>query len=374
MSRSILFFLIISVTQPLLSLNPLPSARADAMGGIHPSLDDDFASVFSNPAGIASLEPTIRYSNLDFRLTGTFWKVLNVFNGSDASSLFPVDDGTFVGLGMRGPIDVGYAGDGMAWRISSYTSLDIFYPNVAVSSDFIFSLGASFTGGWGTTFHPASGITMDLGITGKGFHEQRYLGEADAAEFTAIIEEMALLLDMPFQVVPGFGFDAGFVTRFGNKWTASITVKDLFTMEFVSDFKSTNDLLDGKEPESSGIIVPIPEISLGGSWHPDLSSVKWFDISGIYLSFFHLLGGLEEYPVNYLLGIAAGMEMKFWDFLAFRIGYSEGMPALGLGFAFGGVDMDFTFSGEELSNQPGVFSVVDLRFAFAFETKPGKLN
>jgi hypothetical protein len=35
---------------------------------------------------------------------------------------------------------------------------------------------------------------------------------------------------------------------------------------------------------------------------------------------------------------------------------------------FGGFTMDFTYHGDELSNQPGVFSVAEFRLAFLFES------
>jgi hypothetical protein len=375
MNRTRLFLLpVLMMFLPVLlwSLEPSPSAREDALGGAHPSLADDFPSVFSNPAGIAGLNPVVRYSALDIRMTGTFWKIRNAFAGEDLQAVFPLEDGTYVGLGLQGPIDVGYVGYGRAWRMKAYTSMDVLYPHLAVAADFIFTVGASVTGGWGTIFHLSDTVTMDFGVSGRLFHEQRYLGEADAVEFGALIENIDKLMEMPFEVVPGLGLDTGLITRFRDRWTVSLSVIDLLTVTVVNRFSSTNDLLAGTEPIQRGVDVPVPDISIGGSWHPDLSRVKWFDITGVYLSWGDLLGGLREYPVNYLLGLAAGTELLFWDTLAFRFGFSEGLLTFGLGLSFGGFDLDINCGGEELSNQPGVFSVVDLRLSMSFETRPGR--
>ncbi|MCK5249745.1 MAG: hypothetical protein KAJ98_07265, partial [Spirochaetaceae bacterium] len=294
----------------------------------------------------------------------------NAFDGQDPSELFPIDEGNYLGFGLLGPVDVGYAGAGKAFRLFSYTSLDVLYPNAAVQSLFSFRIGAEFTGGWARRFQLDRGITLDFGFTMKGFHEQRYLGEADIVEFFGLLTNPEYLLDMPFEVVPGIGLDAGTLIRFGKQWAVGLTVDDLLTLEFVNHYDTLRSANDGNEPDIRETRVRLPIISVGGGWFPSFAdNISWFGVNGVYLSFRHLLGGLETYPRHYLLGITAGTEITFWRFLALRAGFSEGMLTGGLGLRFGGFSMDATIRGEELSNQPGVFSVVDMRLAFAFESR-----
>ncbi len=370
--KQIILSAILLVVLPLslYAITPIPSAREDAMGDSHPALADDFATVFSNPAGIAVIEPVHRFAGIDLRLSGTFWNMSNAFNDNNPSELFPLDEGNYLGFGLLGPIDVGYAGAGEAFRLFSYSSIDVLYPNVAVQSLFTFRIGAEFTGGWARRFQFDRGITLDFGFTMKGFHEQRYLGEADVVEFFGLLSNPEYFLDMPYEAVPGIGLDAGTLIRFGKHWAVGLTVDELLTLEFVSHYDTLRSAMDGNEPDISETHVRLPIISVGGGWFPAFAdNIPWFGVNGFYLSFRHLLGGLETHPRNYLLGITAGAEITFWRFLALRAGFSEGMPTRGLGLQFGGFSMDVTVRGEELANQPGVFSVVDLRLAFAFESR-----
>ncbi len=352
----------------LAALKPISSIRESAMGNAHPVLSDDFASAFSNPAGFAVLEPVQRFAGLDIRLSGTFWKLSNVFNGGNPDDVFPINDGNYIGLGLLGPIDVGYIGDGKAFRLVTYTSLDVLYPNAAVQSEFTFVLGTEFAGGWGHRFTLSPNTVMDFGIIMKGFYDQRYSGEADIVEFFGLLLDPENFLDYPFSATPGIGLDSSIAFRFGEQWAAGLSVEDLLTLEFITQYNSLRDYKDGNSPDIREVRVRLPYISVGGAWFPKFEDdISWFGISGVFLSFRNLLGGLETYPRNYFLGITAGAELTFWKFLAFRVGFSEGLFSGGLGFQFGGFSMDIAVGGEELSNQPGVFSVVDLRLAFSIE-------
>jgi hypothetical protein len=361
--------LILILPMSLAAITPIPSARESALGDAHPVLADDFASAFSNPAGIAVVDPVHRFAGIDFRLSGTFWKLENAFSGGDPAEVFPALEGNYIGLGLLGPIDVGYVGFGEAYRLYTYTSIDVLYPNIAVQSDFTFLIGAEFTGGWGHQFELSRGYTLDFGFTMKGFFEQRYFGRADIVQFFGLLQNPEYFLDYPYAVAPGLGLDTSVLIRFGEQWAVGLTVDDLLTLEFVNQYSSLRDYREGIAPELSETRVRLPYISVGGGWFPAFTdNISWFGIDGVYLSFRNLLGGLEEYPRNYLLGITAGIELTFWKFLALRGGFAEGLFTGGLGLNFGGFSMDFTIGGEELSNQPGVFSVVDIRLAFAFES------
>ncbi|MCK5735209.1 MAG: hypothetical protein KAH21_01975, partial [Spirochaetaceae bacterium] len=364
----VLFLTFISLS--LQALPPVPSAREDAMGDSHPVLADDFATVFSNPAGIAVIQPVHRFAGIDMRFSGTFWKIINVFEGENPIRLFPFDEGTYLGFGLLGPVDVGYAGNGEAFRLFSYSSLDVLYPNVAVQSHFTFRIGAEFTGGRAHRFQLGRGVTLDLGVTMKGIYEQRYLGEADVVEFLGLLINPDYFLDFPHEVVPGIGLDAGTIVRFGKQWAVGLNVEDLFTLEFVNHYNTLRSAREGNGPDVKETRIRLPEISIGGGWFPSFTDdIPWLGFNGLYLSFRHLLGGLEIYPVDYLLGITAGIELTFWDFMALRAGFSEGLPDVGLGFKFGGFSLDLAVGGDELTNQPGVFSVVDFRVAIAFQSK-----
>ena len=363
---SILLLIIFPLS--LSAITPIPSAREKALGDSHPALADDFATVFSNPAGIAVLEPVHRYTGIDLRLSGTFWKPANAFKGQNPAELFPLENGNYLGFGLLGPIDTGYAGAGKAFRLLSYASIDVLYPNAAVQSLFTFKIGAEFTGGWAHRFQLDRGVSLDFGFTMKGFYEQRYLGEADVVEFFGLLTNPEYFLDMPYEVTPGIGIDTGILVSFGKHWSLGLTVDDLFTLEFVNYFDTLRSFQEGLEPDVSETRLRLPVISVGAGWFPGfVDDIPWFGINGFYLSFRHLLGGLETYPRNYLLGITAGTEITFWDFLALRAGFSQRLLSGGFGLRFGGFSMDLTIGGEELSNQPGVFSVVDLRLAFALE-------
>jgi len=197
----------------LSAVSPIPSAREKALGDSHPALSDDFSSVFSNPAGIAVLEPVHRYTGIDLRLSGTFWNAVNAFKGQNPEELFPLKNGKYLGFGLLGPIDVGYAGAGKAFRLFSYASIDALYPNAAVQSLFTFQIGAEFTGGWAHHFQLNRGVSLDFGFTMKGFFEQRYLGEADVVQFFGLFTNPEYFLDMPYEVVPGIGIDTGILVE-----------------------------------------------------------------------------------------------------------------------------------------------------------------
>ena len=370
MRHFVILVLYLIVPLSLFAIIPVPSAREKAMGGQHPVLADDFATVFSNPAGFAEIDPIHRYGGLDIRLSGTFWQIANAFENDDPSIIFPVAEGNYLGLGIMGPIDVGYVGRGEAYRLTTYATIDVLYPNIAVQSSFTFMMGSEFTGGWARRFQLDKGATLDFGFTMKGFYEQRFFGEADVVEFFGLLTNPEYFLDYPFDAMPGFGLDASTIVRFNNQWAAGVTVDDLLTLEFLNHYDSLRSYQEGNKADLTETRIRLPVISVGGGWFPEFTdNIPWFGINGVYLSFRHLLGGLETFPRNYLLGIAAGTEITFWRFLALRAGFAEGLFSGGLGLRFGGFSMDLTAGGVELSNQPGVFSVVDIRVAFAFESR-----
>lgn len=359
-------FLILSAD--LAALIPSPSAREDQLGDAHPVVADDFSTIFSNPAGIATIEPVHRFGTLDIRLSGTFWDIFNAFEGDDPAKLFPLETGTYTGLGILGPVDVGFAGNHSAYRLNTYATTDLLYPNLAVQSDFSFAVGAQFTGGWGKRFPLSGNTTLDFGFTAKGFYEQRYFGEADVVQFFGLMENPENFLNYPYEVVPGIGLDSSILFRFGPQWAVGFTANDLLTVEFLNHYDTFQSSIDGNSPDTFSTQIRLPMLSIGGGWFPAFTdNVKWFNFDGIYLSWRNLLGGLEGY--NYLLGLTAGIEISFWDFLSLRGGFAEGIFGGGLGLDFGLFSMDIGIGGSELSNQPGVFSVVDLRIAFIFESE-----
>lgn len=360
----------LAVSNNLAALLPEPSPREDQLGDAHPALADDFSTVFSNPAGIATIEPVHRFAQIDLRLSGTFWNVFNAFEGKDPEDLFPVDTGDYIGLGLLGPIDVGYAGNHSAYRLNNYVTLDVLYPNLAVQSIFTAAVGAQLTGGWGRRFSLGGNTTLDFGFTAKAFYEQRYFGEADIVEFFGLFEDPENFLDYPYEVIPGVGLDSSILFKFGPQWAVGFTATDLLTLDFVTHYDTLRSSIDGNSPDSISTQVRLPLISVGGGWFPAFTdNIKWFNFDGVYLSWRNLLGGLETYPYHYLLGLTAGIEISFWDFLALRGGFAEGIFGGGIGLRLGFFSLDIGVGGSELSNQPGVFSVVDIRVAFTFESR-----
>jgi hypothetical protein len=113
------------------------------------------------------------------------------------------------------------------------------------------------------------------------------------------------------------------------------------------------------------------DFKLGKFW-PDLPSFlakmgfafafDWHDVINVFQQ--------DDYMRrNAALDIAMGLQISMLDMIMVRFGMNEMLPAFGIGFDFGPIELDLAYYGKELGLEPGQFPVAAVDFTFA--VRPG---
>ncbi|GMO28195.1 MAG: hypothetical protein LBG79_08145 [Spirochaetaceae bacterium] len=327
----------------------MPSARAEASGGFHSALTDDFQSAFFNPAGFAALNPVKLYSETSLQIKS----VENVYNlyldkFSGDALLRLIRERIEAGIVLGGPLCFGGINNGFGWRVYnafrlnfSWDNNNVFVVRPMISEEF----AAAF--GYGLRLVDYNGITLDAGAFAQGFY--RIVYEPEDVFVQELRHFFAEIDQNPYATEIGVSFNAGLRWTKNDNFSLAFSCRNLAPPVYTSYHYNLYKLFQSNVYKNvwgrmtpglqAGFTVRFPS-EIMHRWNTDL--IFSADYSGIY----ELFAGSEK---DLLLFIGAGIELRILEVLSLRGGWSEWSPCGGIGIDFTSFLLDISVSGKPIS-------------------------
>ena len=370
----VLFFLLLSAAA--LSASPFifepmvfPSARIDALGGMHAALADDISVLVSNPAGYRSAPPQFSVAELTTELTGPIFSIADVilraFGGTSPTTLIAQPDvqqlltSMYTGATINGPLALGYIGNGLGFGFFNSTGINFqtqgTVPTVTseIREDLLFVAGYGFR----IPLPDRLQSTLDLGFSVKTFTRASVQWSESVLNFISDISSPSTsFLGQPFTLDVGFGVDAGALYSWKKLLSVGLVARNLYTPVLRNSYASVNAFSSGAAAAVTYGITPM-DVSLGFLWTPPLVSLSEYfsdlkvmlDYSDIFDFWTH-----PDTAANPFLHLGLGVETILLDVLAVRGGFGDGYFSAGLGINLTYFRLDMTMFGHELSTEPGL--------------------
>lgn len=353
----------------------VPSARAGALGGRHAALADDLDSLFSNPAGFATVQEQLRIAELTLALRGPVFTIAaiaiegmegdfdQVLASERVSNLVRNLD---AGVNLAGPVSFGYVGNGLGFGI--FNESDVVMRNEGLTTiRFAVRERMIIAGGLGLQVPTGDAVPgrLDAGFVLKGFIE----GEAGFAESLIELPDTigsagpGLLMDDPFFLTNGIGADIGLLYAPIERLSFGLSAMNVYTPAVRYRYANLDAFTDNAAPDDRETLMVPLELSAGVRYSPPLGflerHVTNLDLMFDYRDAVDFLVQPENAD-NVLLKFSLGAELTLLRILALRAGFARGLPSAGLGVDFGKLQVDAAMFGTELSTEPGLRSVYNI--------------
>jgi hypothetical protein len=348
-----------------------PSARLDALGGVHAAIADDFyTTLFANPAGLADVEyqfykAALSFDAIDIDLVVT---MLNPDN-QQISGLIPLLTKPFsADINIGTPLAIGRVGNN--WGLGFFNVSRV---NMAWDPAEIFLITPTVTeevfvkGGYGFRLIDTDSHWLDIGITTHAHFRMGFIGPK------LLITEVKYLLEkigeFPFETQTGIGFDTGIRWTIGESFIIAAAVNDFFSPSHSTLYRDINGFFNLEKQDAKWIPV-LPKGTIGFAWK--MKSPFWHRyISDLTIAadFQGLLNNLNTPMRDPLLDISACLELRLLEVLTLRGSWSEMMPGGGFGLNFSFMQFDLSYHGKELGVSPGDVQTWALSIDFIFASK-----
>ncbi|MFH1239294.1 MAG: DUF5723 family protein [bacterium] len=174
--------------------------------------------------------------------------------------------------------------------------------------------------------------------------------------------------DPAFQKGTGIGADLGMLYEINDQWNAGM---------MISDFGGT--VLTFAEATSSGITTPSfsdvikPRVNIGAAFKPNKFYYwpgKYWEIGNKHLSLVADLNNITDtegklFDETFFMKLHVGAELK-WKMIAFRGGFNQGYPTLGVGLYLLFLKLDYAYYVDELGKYAGTLPEANHMFTVAF--------
>lgn len=341
------------------------SARAAAMGGLHTALADDASVLFSNPAGLQSVERriTVAETTLNFyesalQIAG---EALTQSAGSSGNAIFS----------LWGPLSFSYVNQGRGFGIFSTTSVDLSATGPIPAAQETMEQSLVIIGSRAFRIGlPRWRSTLDLGFSLVGFAA---LQGQTTADFREVLQADATVFDLlsgsgAASSAMGIGIDFGLLFTL-NDWLSVGIAGRNFALEQIRTFASLLDFPAGSST-SKYVFIPL-YLSTGIVLRPALPRLSRL-LSDLKIAVdYHDIFDFLIYPpaaTNPLLHIAVGLEFKLLEVLSLRAGYYQCLPSFGFGLDLNFFTLNLAYFGRERSREPGGYPVdcytIGLEFTF----------
>ena len=359
----------------------ISTARNNGMGGTHVAYTDSVGSLLVNPAAMMRVRqvryPPLSFSmhnpHLIFGMMGPLREAAagNVSKLGDTAGTLREEEGKVsFGFGLNDlPLGFAWVANGFGFGVweTFFLEPSIVGTNILVDAhaDVILPVGLAFR-----ILHTDS-HDVDAGVTVKPFIRALFSDRLKIIDLTEDDADPSDSLSLP--LIVGAGFDLGFMYRWDIGFSAGLTFSDIATWGGVAkDFMGN---------ASGAYYVPF-SMNWGVAYDfrparfwPDAHRVltesnvvfafDWRDFTNVFQQ--------KDYTVrNAALGIGLGLEFSIIKIFKIRLGMNECLPAFGIGFDIGPVEIDLAYYGRELGLEPGQLpvAVVTLSFAVRPEAKP----
>ena len=356
-----------------------PSARLDAMGGMHAALADDISTLFSNPAGFRQAGPQLSVSELTLNLSGPVFSIadlmLRVSNGESPTTLLsdPKVSSLLTSLhasaGLNGPISFGYVGNGLGFGFFDSTNVTFetegTLPTITttVNQNLIFIGGYAFA----IPLPPSLLSSLDLGVSLKVSAQGSVVANEGISTLLSS-PNISFLSNQPFNLFVGLGVDVGVLYTWNNTLSVGIVGRNLYAPVMENSYTGGLTSFGASAPTVSYGYTPL-DLSAGILFSPRLGLLEQYVTNlKLMLDYSDILD-VVTHPAtatNPVLHVGIGAEVVVLQILALRAGFNEGYFSAGLGLNLTYFSLNLTMFGSELSTEPGLHPVYNLLVGFEF--------
>jgi hypothetical protein len=356
-----------------------PTPRTNGFGGPHVAYTDDINAIFVNPAVFRDIKQ-IAFGEITLGVHGDVFGLANIIakpsQGSGDFDTGAIEDfakksGGKIpfGVDVRGPIAAGWVGKGFGFGLFDRAYMDgaLIGTNFRTSAnmDMIINFGMSFD------FLEKGRHDLNWGFMTKLFGRGLFSVKGAIIDMSQDFD--SLLTDNPMDIIIGGGVDLGLRYIFADNLTVGLVIGDLISPSAIRHYYFKSDESDGSASELTyddmdfEFFAIRPRVNTGVAYRMKPLSFLALAFMADYRDLINLFE--NDYSTkNPILNIGLGIEAKFFNIIALRLGMNEMLPALGIGFHFGIIAIDFAYYGKELSNEPGKLSTyaMDLGILFRY--------
>lgn len=338
------------------------------MGGLHAALADDATTLFSNPAGLRSIDRQITISECTLSLYESAAEFLaETITGAGGPST--IRRGYF---NLWGPLAFSYVNKGKGFGIFSSSNIYMRTRGPIPEAGERLEVNLVLIGGWAFRIPLPERwqSTLDMGISLNGFATARGVSRTDLRQvFQSTVSFMELLANSESaNSAMGAGVELGILYSF-RKWLAFGIAGRNLAVEQIRTYASITDLLGGGSSTSRYNVLPL-DVSAGILFRPPLGRLGWFLSDLVITADYHNMFDFAFYPdgaTNPLLHIGVGLELKLLQIVSLRAGYYQCLPSAGLGLDFSLFTLNFAYFGRELSKEPGGYPVTSYSIGVDFK-------
>jgi hypothetical protein len=367
----------------------MPTAQNGGMGGTHVAYTDNVFALLVNPAAMMRVEqrsflalsPSVFNPESIFgfanAIGSTASDIESIVSAGDMEAMGKASDilnrlngKVSLGFDIREfPLSIAWTADGFGFGLWSrvFANANIIGTNLSfdVYGDAMLPVGFAFK------ILDIDSHSVDAGITVKPFTRVRVYNKLNfLSELGNISSDKGgsgITDRMTVPVIVGAGFDLGLLYRWDAGLSAGLTFDDIVTRGAVASTLFGQDSNSYYVPFSMNVGLAY-NFRLSQFWEeaPGFLAKSGFSVAVDWRDMTNLFQQNDYSKRNAVLDLGMGLELSLAEIVKLRFGMNEMLPALGLGFALGPLQIDTAYYGRELGLEPGQLSVavVDLTLAF----------
>lgn len=369
-------------------------------GGSYTAIAEGYASLFTNPAGIALTEdPEITIPSVTVWAHSRPDLLLSTIgalsgdasdtkpNGEEKSQEELVIDAlreqfTTNGFGVGSALGIGYVGNKIGVGLEAGINSYLYGPTFPLGLEGEITSRLALSVGYGYPFRVgpvtiAVGGTLRPNIRVSSFVDSDTAADlitqftgVDTGEATEDDTESDELFDT-LTALNGWGvaFDSGLIGTYRG-FQLGVQARNLFNTQMDYSNNTINDIIDAAEkgglPESPDdssdpayvsdtYVIPM-EVAVGGGWRPNLGSYATIIDPSIHFQItdpFKQTDQDREKARSFWTRLHVGTELTFLRFFDLRFGLNQGYFTTGAGLDLGFIDLQFAMYSEEYGRYPG---------------------
>lgn len=326
--------------------------------------------LFSNPALFAFTKKHTSIVSFNFRIDSVASSALKYIKAKDREAsllnMLANTNSLCTNMAITGPISFSFIDKNFGFGMFNSSRAIALLPSLSS----LFSLVGEdivITGGYGATVFEKDDHLISLGILMKGFFQvYAYTNDTVFGSTYTIFEKK--LKGFPVVLQAGFGFDIGFIYKYGDVFTLALTCKDLYSPVFLNYYENYKDFFESKPNDKATYKTFFPNLNLGFS----VKAISEGYFKNVYSLIFYvdlkdMFSFIPSIRRNYLLNIAFSSELVFHRVLSLRFGMSELYPQFGIGLDFTYFNLNLSVYGKELALDPWKRPLINIEIGISFD-------